>query len=150
MVTVENISDYLLENFEGLRPKQSWGETSFFYNPDGSSPHGTYFFTIKEKNGDNDKASDLDRTGIYRLNFGISKNSFLSLFPEVPSRPAKGKIIVGNYDFTATNVLTPHPIYGWMPWLAILSPDEEQLERIKPFIQESYELAVAKFNKKKR
>lgn len=147
---VEHISDYLLKTFDGLRPKQSWGETSFFYNPDGSSPHGTYFFTIKEKNGDNDKASELDRSGIFRLNFGISKDSFLSIFECVPKRPEKSKIINGNFDFTAMNILTPHPIYGWMRWLAILNPDEVQFEKIKPLIQESYALAVAKFNKKKR
>jgi Family of unknown function (DUF6194) len=148
MITVEYISDYLLRTFDGVRPKQSWGEKSFFYNPDGSRPHGTYFFTIKEKNGDHDKASELDRSGIYRLNFGVSKDSFLSLFTEIPERPAKGMTITGNYDFTARNVLTPHPIYGWMRWLAIVNPDADQFEKIKPYITESYHLAVAKFNQK--
>ena len=149
MIRTEQITRYLLSEFDGLRPKQSWGETSFFYNPDGSSPHGTYFLTMKEKNGDNDKASDLDREGVYRLNFGISKESFLSLFNEVPSRPLKGKIIDANYDFTAINSLTPHPIYGWMRWVAIINPDEENFEKIKPLICESYGLAVSKFNKRK-
>lgn len=148
MITIESIDQYLLSTFQGLKPKSSWGETSYFYNPDGSSPHGTYFFTIKEKNGENDKASNLDRDGIYRLNFGVSKNTFLSLFDSIPKRPAKGGIIDGDYDFTECNLLMPHPIYGWMRWLAVLSPDNNTFDTIKPLMQESYKLAVEKFNKR--
>jgi len=148
MITVNDIHNYITSTYSGLRPKASWGETSFFYNPDGSSPHGTYFLTIKEKNGDNDKASNLDRYNIYRLNFGVSKDTFLSLFDDIPTRPAKDQIISCDYDFTQCNQLTPHPIYGWMRWLAIISPDHQKFETIKPLISESYDLAVKKFKKR--
>ena len=58
-VTPATISDQLLTMFEGLQLVNCWGEMSFFYNPDNASPRGTYFCTIKEKNGENDKASGL-------------------------------------------------------------------------------------------
>ena len=141
----EDIAAYLTTQFKGLQPKDKWGETSFFYNPDGSRPHGIYFATIKQKNGDNDKASALDREGVYRLNFGISENSFLKLFSVKPARPAKGQIIEGNYDFIALNRITPHPVYGWMKWVSILNPDAKKFESLKPMIEESYKLAVLKF-----
>ena len=32
---------------------------------------GIYFCTIKEKDGDNDKASNLHRYAVFRVNFGI-------------------------------------------------------------------------------
>jgi len=118
--------------FDGVVPKSSWGETSMFYNPGRVLPNGVYFCTIKEKNGDNDKASSLNREGIYRLSIGIGKENYESLFGERPKRPSKGGIIDTGHDFTQPNVLMPHPIYGWMSWVQILKYDD----------------AVTKFNKK--
>ena len=141
----EEIKVYLLENFADLKPKNSWGEISFFYNPDNKKAHGSYFFTLKEKDGENDKASNINRDEIFRINFGITKTSFLKLFNEIPKRPKKGCIIEGNYDFTKINQLTPHPVYGWGCWLAILNPTKEKFEQLKPLIQESYNMAVKRF-----
>ena len=70
--------------------------------------------TIKEKDGDNDKSSNLDRHGVYRLNIGVSRNRFLKHFAEIPARPSKGGVIDMDYDFTQMGVLMPHPVYGWM------------------------------------
>jgi hypothetical protein len=142
------LSDFLLTTFEGLRLIDSWGETSFFYNPDDIGPRGTYFCTIKEKNGENDKASALDREGVFRFNFGISKSTFLDLFSEIPKRPIKGGIIEGSYDFTNLDHLTPHPIYGWMCWVSITNPSPESFQRIESLIFESYNLAKKKHSKK--
>ena len=108
----EEITSYLLENFSDLKPKNSWGETSFFYNPNNLKAHGSYFFTIKEKDGDNDKASHINRDGVFRINFAITKESFLKLFNKIPKRPKKGFVIEGNYNFIKLNNLTPHPVYG--------------------------------------
>jgi hypothetical protein len=36
-------------------------------------PKGIYFATIKEKDGPNDKASELNRANVYRLSTGVSK-----------------------------------------------------------------------------
>jgi hypothetical protein len=52
----------------------------FFYNPDNSLPKGIYFATIKESDGPNDKASNLDREGVFRLSIGIGKKNYQSLF----------------------------------------------------------------------
>ena len=147
-VTPSSISNFLLTTFEGLREIDSWGETSFFYNPDNIGPRGTYFFTIKEKNGNNDKASSLDRKGVFRLNFGISKATFLKMFSSIPKRPAKGGIIEGEYEFTDLDSLTPHPVYGWMCWVSILNPSKDSFEQIKSLIFESYHLAQIKHLKK--
>lgn len=45
---------------------------------------------MKEKDGENDKGSALDRDGIYRVNLGMRKQTFLNMFNAVPKRPAKG------------------------------------------------------------
>jgi hypothetical protein len=59
-VQIKEILDDLLNRFNHLSVKRTWGETSLFFNPKGASAHGSYFVTIKESDGENDKASSLD------------------------------------------------------------------------------------------
>lgn len=145
---IKEIIDRVLSNFDGVIPKGSWGETSLFYNPGKLLPNGVYFCALKEKNGQNDKGSDLDREGVFRLSIGISPKSYENLFGPRPKRPAKSGIIDSGHDFTALNQLMPHPIYGWMSWVQVLNPNEDVFEQIFPLIQEAYANAVKKFQKK--
>lgn len=143
-----HIIEQLEQQFTGLTPKPSWGETSLFYNPNKILPNGVYFCTLKEKNGDNDKASQLDREGVFRFSLGISKESYQQHFGPRPARPAKGSIIDTTHDFTTLNQLMPHPIYGWMSWVQVLNPSPETFMSLQPLIEESYNSAVRKFDKK--
>ena len=138
----------------------SWkrGETSLFYNPNGLLKRGTYCFTFKEKDGDNDCSSALNRAEVeYRMNFKITKPTFLSQFnePSLPLRPSKGNIITLKsgrvYDPTVLNTLIPHPVYGWMGWVSIINPSEQSIEEIVKagLLDESYEHAKAGYNKNK-
>ena len=144
----KQVVEKIIGKFEGVIPKASWGETSLFYNPGKLLPNGVYFCTIKERNGDNDKASNLDRYNIYRLSIGIGNENYESLFGVKPKRPSKGCIIDTDHDFTQLNTLMPHPIYGWMSWVQILNPSEQMFEDIFPYLEESYLNAVNKFNRK--
>jgi hypothetical protein len=76
VMKVSEISKFLTDRYLGLVPQSTWGETAFFYNPGQKLKRGTYFVTIKEKDGDNDKASDLNREGVFRVNFGLEKKLF--------------------------------------------------------------------------
>lgn len=147
-ITPAILSNYLMKTFDGLTPIQAWGETSFFYNPDHLRPRGTYFCTLKEKDGENDLASKLSRPGHFRFNFGISKSSFLKLFGKIPARPNKGCVIEGNYAFQQLDLLCPHPVYGWMCWVAIINPSESTLHKIEPLLFECHRLAIEKHLKK--
>ncbi len=147
-IAVDFIVSQLVENYSGLRIIQAWGETSLFYNPDDALKRGIYFCTFKNKDGTNDKASHLYRKDVFRMNFGISKKTFVSVFNTIPKRPVKGGIIVGAYDFQAYDILTPHPIYGWMAWVSILNPSKFSLQKLKIFIDESYELCTQKYKNK--
>lgn len=147
-MTPQEIISHIENTFEGVKPKASWGETSLFYNPDNLLPNGVYFCTIKEKNGENDKASDLDREGIFRISIGIGKNRFEDTFGDRPKRPAKGCIIATDHDFTKTNEVMPHPIYGWMSWIQILNPSRDKYNELIPLLKEAHANAVVKYNKK--
>lgn len=144
----DKILQYCLCNLPGTTRINSWGEKGIFYNPGGVLKRGVYVLTVKEKDGDNDKGSHLDREGVYRVNLGLRKTTFEKLFGVVPKRPGKGGIVNMDFDFTKTGKLMPHPIYAWMGWACMLNPNKEEFEALKPFIQESYEYAVEKFNKK--
>jgi hypothetical protein len=147
-VQPKDIVEKIVSEFEGVVPKSSWGETSLFYNPGKALPNGVYFCTIKEKSGDNDKSSLLDREGVFRLSIGIGPSLYKARFGTKPARPAKGCIIDTGDDFTALNTLMPHPIYGWMSWVQVLNPDDAMFARLQPLIVEAHANAVIKFDKK--
>lgn len=146
--TPDSIINHLLERFEGTRVVEAWGERSIFYNPGLMLPRGVYFATVKEKDGENDKASDLDRAGVFRFNVGTGKPLFLERFGPPPSRPGKGGVVDGPWDFTARDTLTPHPVYGWMSWVAILNPSTENFADMSEIMEAAFCKAKASFEKK--
>ncbi|MDE6570523.1 MAG: hypothetical protein K2K43_07890, partial [Alistipes sp.] len=107
----EAVLNYCFSHFKGIRTIDSWGERSLFYNPEGKLKRGIYILTIKEKDGENDCSSNLDRQGVWRLNIGVRKSTFRTIFGELPARPQKGGVIEMDYDFTTLGCLLPHPVY---------------------------------------
>ena len=144
------VVQYILRSFPGIVPVAAWGETSFFYNPGRALPRGVYFATLKAKDGENDRASRLDRPGVFRLNIGISKTTYRSLFGPPPARPAAGGVVETGHDFAALDTLLPHPVYGWMSWISVLNPGPATFESVKPLLEEAHGLAAAKFGKRVR
>jgi len=143
-----SITQYITNTFADIHPVAAWGETSFFYNPGRTLPRGIYFATLKDKDGDNDRASNLQRASVFRLNIGISKSAYFSLFGPQPPRPAAGGVVGTGHDFTALDQLLPHPVYGWMSWVSVLNPSAATFQAVKPLLAEAYDLAVGKFAKR--
>lgn len=142
------VIDALLSKFDGVTVVDAWGEKSLFYNPGGRLPRGVYFATVKEKDGENDKASNLNRDRIFRLNVGTTKPLFLERFGPPPPRPEKGGVVEGPWDFTALDTLMPHPVYGWMSWVAVLNPSDKTFDELQPIIEAAYAKAKQSFLKK--
>ena len=137
------IERYILNNFLDVHPLDSWGERSFFLNPNRQFKRGTYFATLKEQDGANDKASHLDREGVFRLNIGVRKELYLALFSSLPSRPAKGCCVDGDYDFSELDSILPHPVYAWMGWVCVLNPSTTTFETCKDLLDNAYARALA-------
>ena len=117
------------------------GDTFFIYDPDRDLPDRQQlpFATIVTKDyGDFDNASNLNREGVFRLNVGVSRETFRSLFGDDEA-----------HAFTALDRLMPHPIYGRQSWLCVLKPSAETFERVKPLLREAYEIAVARVTRRK-
>jgi Family of unknown function (DUF6194) len=145
----KQLEQWILDNYQGVIVTDAYRERSFFYNPDSSLPKGIYFATIKESDGPNDKASNLDREGIYRLSIGVGKKQYQQLFDDVPARPAKGEILHLDFDFTNTGMFMPHPIYAWLGWVSINNPSIQNSDVLKHLLDISYQNVLIKFAKKK-
>ncbi len=153
-VNEAQISRYITETFEGVDVVVASGDSFFFYNPDSNLPpdHRFPFVTIVTSDI-YDQFSNLNRPSAFRLNIGIGKQTFRSLFGE-PLRPSgrDSAAIRGDpssdYDFTALDQLMPHPVYGRMYWVCVLNPSDETFEtKVRPRLTEAYELAVSKYKR---
>ena len=149
-MTPEQILDYCLSSLAGTVLVESWGEKGIFYNPGWMLKRGVYVLTVKEKDGDNDRASHLNREDAFRVNLGVRKATFQKLFGKMPVRPAAGGVVDMDYDFTAFDTIIPHPVYAWMGWISVLNPSDKTFEQLKPLIQDAYEFSAEKFKKRKQ
>src|SRR5215831_6532626 len=127
---------------EAGSPEVAWGDTFFIYDPhrnlEGSRRFP--FATIVTKDyGDFDNASNLNRPGVFRLNIGVGKETYVSLIDDA-----------ADHDFTALDRLLPHPVYGRNHWVCVLNPSEATFETVKPLLREAYERAAARYDRPER
>ena len=131
LVNESSVVDYITKTFPGVETTTSFGYTLFFYRSDRKLP----FATLASSDNDFDRISNLDRPGVFRLNIGISKQTFQSLF-------GTAKVDVSSYDFTALDVIMPHPHYAQQYFICVLSPSQATFERIRPLLTEAHDRAV--------
>ncbi len=119
------------------------GDTFFFYDPDGSTDptRRLRFATIVTKDyGEYDNASQLDCPGVFRLNVGVGRQTFVPLFG-MPSDGARGE--EPGHDFAALDRLLPHPVYASQWWVCMLNSSDETFQReIRPLLAEAHALAA--------
>lgn len=127
----KGITDYIMNTFAGVETMTTLGYTFFFYGPDRMLP----FTTIATADNEGDRVSNLDRPGVFRLNIGVSKQTFQVVF-------GTGKVDVSGYDFTALDTIMPHPDYAAQSWLCVLNPGETTFQQLRPLLSEAYDLAV--------
>lgn len=142
-MALQEVADAVVARYPGVVPTASWGETSLFVNPGGQLPRGVYFCTLKDHDGANDRASRLDRDGVYRLALGLPPGAYAQRFGARPARPPKGGVVATGHDFTQLDVLMPHPVYAWMGWVQLLSPSREALDALLPLLDAAHAAATA-------
>ncbi len=125
------VANYITTTFPGVETTDNFGYTFFFYGSDHRLP----FATLSASDNDYDRVSNLDRPGVYRLNIGVSHQTFQALF-------GTAKVDIANYDFTALDVIMPHPEYSLQNFVCILSPSEATFAKVRPLLAEAYNIAV--------
>ncbi len=137
MIDESFLTSYIASTFENVESSTNLGYVFFFYRDDHMVP----FATIASSGNEYEKVSRLDRPGVYRLNIGVRREPCESLF-------GGDKIKVSDYDFTALDIIMPHPDYSAQLFICVLSPSEATFERIKPLLAEAYDIAVKKYNRR--
>ncbi|NLF63475.1 MAG: hypothetical protein GX579_02620 [Chloroflexi bacterium] len=145
-MTADEMSRFITERFAGVDVVVNADNSFYFYNPDPNvEPDHMFPFVTLMVNDVNDDYSDLDRPGAYRLNIGVSKETFQSLFGELRGASARDSAKRGDFDYTAPDQLMPHPVYGMMYWLCVVNPGEATFEeQVLPLLEEAYGMAVRK------
>ena len=134
-----SLINYITNTFPGVETTVAFGYTFFFYRSERNLP----FATLISADNEYDRVSNLDRPGVFRLNIGISKQTFQSLF-------GTAKIDVNSYDFTALDVMMPHPEYAPQHFICVLSPGEATWESTRLLLAEAYELAARRYARRNK
>ena len=133
-----SITSYILYTFANVETTTAFGYTFFFYGDDHKLP----FATMAGSDNEYDRVSNLDRPGVFRLNIGVSKQTFQALF-------GAGKVDVSGYDFTALDTIMPHPDYAAQSFICVLSPSEATFQKIQQLLGEAYDLALRRNTRRK-
>ncbi|WP_346728073.1 DUF6194 family protein [Streptomyces sp. ISID311] len=125
-------------------PEISWGDTYFFYSPDGVVPPATQpFATIVTKDYPGDESSRLDRPDTFRVNIAAGKESFHHWTGHAPREPAS------NDDPGAADAVRAHPVYGSLGWLAVVNPGRRTDTAVRELLRTAHRLACARAERRK-
>lgn len=146
----DTIIQYITDTFTGLdilRPTDGpgGGDTFIYDDPERNIDPSRRlpFATIVTKDyGDFDNTSQLNRPGVFRLNIGVSRDTFRALFGFAPGEDLTES---ADYDFTAMDQLMPHPVYAPQSFVCVLNPSLETFEAVKPLLAEAHSLAAARY-----
>jgi hypothetical protein len=99
--------------------------------------------TLASSDNDYDRVSNLDRPGVFRLNIGVSKQTFQSLF-------GTATVDLSRYDFSVLDAIMPHPHYAQQHFICVLSPSEATFESVRPLLAEAYAIAVRRHTRRNK
>ena len=83
-----------------------------------------------------------DRPDVFRLNIGVSRDTFRALFGYAPGEDSAAGAV---YDFAALDRLMPHPVYASQSWACVLNPSPETFEAVKPLLADACSRAATQY-----
>ncbi|TXS52457.1 DUF6194 family protein [Streptomyces sp. t39] len=125
-------------------PDISWGDTFFYYAPDGVVPATAQpFATITTKDLPGDETSRLDRPDTYRVNIAAGEEAFTRWTGHAPREPAPE-----GTDPAAGDTVTAHPVYGSAGWLAVVNPGPRTRAATAELLTAAHGLARARHDRR--
>ena len=125
-------------------PEIAWGDTFFYYSPDGVVPQATQpFATIVTKDYPRDDKSELDRPEAFRVNVAAGKETFVRWTGHSPRDSAEY-----TNDPSASDVVIAHPVYGSLGWLGIKNPGERTDETLRELLHTAHQLARSRYERR--
>ena len=129
-------------------PEIAWGDTFFFYDPDGSLPATAQpFATIVTKNYPGDESSRLDRPEVFRVNVAAGQDAFRQHTGRSP-RDLAGGPAPATPAPDALDAVIAHPVYGTVGWLAVNSPGPLTTATLRQLFEEAHARARARHRRR--
>jgi hypothetical protein len=138
------LTDYITTTFPNVETTYAMGYTFFFVAPNRKLP----FATIGTEDNEYDSVSNLSRPPVFRLNIGVSKKTYQSMFGAQRVALGPSGMIETGHDFAALDLIMPHPTYAPQSWVCVLNPGESTLPRVRALLEEAYELAAKRERRK--
>jgi hypothetical protein len=122
---------YLTSHYEGVDvttyPPDA-PPTAWFFSLDPETHWPNFATVVTTDEHDMEDKSNLEARAAYRLNIGVGRPTFERLVDAAYA-----------YDYTATDMLMPHPVYAKQLWVAVVNPTRQTFEStIKPLLDEAY------------
>ncbi|GAB3922533.1 DUF6194 family protein [Kribbella albertanoniae] len=136
--------DRLIRRQPGVRVLDAQDDLFYLYDPAADLPPERQqpFATIVT--GDHyERVSRLDEPGAWRLNLGLTKATYTTLFGAPPTERDADWVLDSGHDYAARDTLMPHPFYASQHWVAIISPTS--LAPLRALINESYDFAARRY-----
>lgn len=128
----------------GGPPEICWGDTFFYYAPDGVAPTTAQpFATVVTKDYPGDEASRLDRPDTFRVNISAGKEAFTRWTGHTPREPATTKV-----DPSANDTVIAHPAYGTLGWQAVVNPGERTEAATRELLRAAHHLARSRYERR--
>ena len=124
-----------VEGLPNVQREENFGYSFFFVGDDHRLP----FVTFTNSDNDYDNVSNLNREGVFRINIGVSKETFNNLI---------GPTNAEDIDYSVLDVFLPHPDYARQHFICILNPVGDNVEETKRLIVEAHSIAEARFQRK--
>ena len=131
--------------FAGVTTAENLGDTFFTYDPNGDLPQDRWLPFATLVTADNyDAVSDLTRRGAFRVNIGVTKATYSRLLGTPPLERDEAGLLKTDADFTATDVILPHPFYANQNWLCVVNLGPQTTSLVLDLLAEAYAFAVRK------
>lgn len=128
-----------IRSLEGVSVLEVNGD-AFCFVGDAPEDQRMPFATLVSSDA-HDSASNLSRPGAFRLNIGVSRETYEARFGPPPPGPLQADPIDTGHDYTRIDVLMPHPIYSPLNWVCVVNPSEATFEALQPLLTEAHAIA---------
>jgi hypothetical protein len=123
-----------VEKLDNVQREENFGYIFYFVGENHLVP----FVSIAASDNDYDKVSNLNREGVFRINIGVSRETFNALIGKASAE----------VDYTALNIFLPHPEYAKQHFVCILNPMGENETMTKKLMVEAHDLAAARLQQR--
>lgn len=134
------VRESILHRSPGTDMVEASGDFFFFacaeLDPDRRLP----FATLVTRDS-YERVSRLDRPGVFRLNVGLDRATYRSLFGDLPRGDGSAVVETG-HDYAALDRLMPHPVYAPLGWVSVLNPGADTWQTLWPLLDEAHARAA--------